>query len=66
MQRRKKVKRLSRQLLTADGTRISREGLPNGFFFKNLLWFGDSFSNETGVYGRETIPGGENTEDNRQ
>jgi hypothetical protein len=58
MQLHKKIKRLYRQWLNSGGTRISLQGMPNGFFFKNLLWFGDSSSNETGVArGFIIIPG---------
>jgi type IV secretion system protein TrbE len=45
----KKVKRLIRALQNEDGSRISISGMPNGFFWKNLLWFGDALSRQTAV-----------------
>jgi type IV secretion system protein TrbE len=46
----KKVKRLIRRLEGGSGpTRISREGMPNGFFLNDLLWFGDGGSEQTAV-----------------
>jgi type IV secretion system protein TrbE len=46
----KKVKRLIRRLQPSGGpTRISREGMPNGFCFNDLLWFGDGGSQQTAV-----------------
>lgn len=30
-------------------SRISRSGMPNGFFFDDLLWFGESGSKRTAV-----------------
>jgi hypothetical protein len=54
----KKVKRLLRRLQKNGPTRISREGMPNGFFLKDLLWFGDSASEQTAVSrGFIVIPG---------
>ena len=50
MQLHKKVKRLIRRLKGGSGpTRISREGMPNGFFLNDLLWFGDGGSEQTAV-----------------
>jgi len=51
MQLHKKIKRLMRRL-GRDGsaqTRISRQGMPNGFFLTDLLWFGDAGSEQTAV-----------------
>jgi hypothetical protein len=45
----KKVKRLIRRLGHNGPTRISREGMPNGFFLHDLLWFGDGGSEQTAV-----------------
>jgi hypothetical protein len=46
----KKVKRLIRRMGRESGpTRISGEGMPNGFFLKDLLWFGDDGSEQTAV-----------------
>ena len=50
MQLHKKVKRLIRRLEGGNGpTRIRREGMPNGFFLNDLLWFGDGGSEQTAV-----------------
>ena len=49
MQFHKKVKRLMRRLRASGPTRISREGMPNGFFLNDLLWFGDGGSEQTAV-----------------
>ena len=46
MQLHKKVKRLIRRLGHSGPTRISREGMPNGFFLNDLLWFGDGGSEQ--------------------
>jgi type IV secretion system protein TrbE len=45
----KKVKRLMRRLEGGRPTRVSREGMPNGFFLNDLLWFGDGGSEQTAV-----------------
>ena len=31
------------------GTRVSRAGMPNGFFLNDLLWFGDGASKRTAI-----------------
>ena len=31
------------------GTRVSRAGMPNGFFLNDLVWFGDGASKRTAV-----------------
>jgi hypothetical protein len=31
------------------GTRVSRGGMPNGFFLNDLLWFGDGASRRTAI-----------------
>jgi type IV secretion system protein TrbE len=46
---RKKIRRIIRELFSSSCTRISRAGMPNGFFFNDLLWFGDSESKEVAV-----------------
>jgi hypothetical protein len=52
----KRVKRLLRRLdKTLPETRISREGMPNGFFVNDLLWFGDGGSEQTAVSRGFTI-----------
>src|SRR5262249_54823511 len=33
----------------AGGTRVSRVGMPNGFFLNDLLWFGDGASKRTAI-----------------
>src|SRR6266478_6003863 len=54
----KKFKRLLRLLQKEGGSRISTEAMPNGFFFNDLLWFGDGGSQETAVSrGFVVIPG---------
>jgi type IV secretion system protein TrbE len=54
----KKIKRILRLIQKDGGSRISREGMPNGFFLKNLLWFGDSASEKTAVArGFIVVPG---------
>jgi hypothetical protein len=54
----KRVKRLLRRLQKNGPTRISREGMPNGFFLKDLLWFGASGSEQTAVSrGFLVVPG---------
>ena len=56
MQLHKRVKRLLRRLdKTLPETRISREGMPNGFFLNDLLWFGDGGSEQTAVSRGFTI-----------
>jgi hypothetical protein len=58
MQIHKTIKRLVRRLRKDGATRISRESMPNGFFLNDLLWFGDSGSEETAVSrGFTIIPG---------
>jgi hypothetical protein len=37
------------QRVTGAPTRISRNGMPNGFFLHDLLWFGDGGSEQTAV-----------------
>ena len=49
MQLHNKIKRLMRRLGHNGPTRISREGMPNGFFLHDLLWFGDGGSEQTAV-----------------
>ena len=49
MQLHKKIKRLMRRLRHHGPTRINREGMPNGFFLNDLLWFGDGGSEQTAV-----------------
>ena len=61
MQLHKKIKRLMRRL-GRDGpaqTRISREGMPNGFFLNDLLWFGDAGSEQTAVSRGFIVEAGE-------
>ena len=46
----KKAQRLIGSLgLRPTHTRISRSGMPNGFFLNDLLWFGDAGSEQTAV-----------------
>src|SRR5260221_1147835 len=42
-------------------TRISRIGMPNGFFLNDLLWFGDGATKRTAVYRGFMIEPGEMT-----
>ena len=51
MQLQKKVSRFFRRINKQGGVPvpISRDGMPNGFFLKNLLWFGDAGSDQTAV-----------------
>src|SRR5258708_440546 len=42
-------------------TRISRIGMPNGFFINDLLWFGDGATKKTAVSRGFTIEPGEMT-----
>src|ERR1700758_5249040 len=32
-----------------QSSRISRSGMPNGFFLNDLIWFGDGASNKTAI-----------------
>ena len=45
------ARRLTREELgsVSQNTRIKREGMPNGFFLNDLLWFGDCSSEQTAV-----------------
>jgi hypothetical protein len=45
------IKKLNRWISASDGqaTRISRKGLPNGFTFSNLIWYGDAASKKVAV-----------------
>jgi type IV secretion system protein TrbE len=57
VQAHKTVKRLLRKLQKSD-SRIKRTGLPNGFFLRDILWFGDNASDQTAVAkGFLLIPG---------
>jgi type IV secretion system protein TrbE len=42
------ISRLIRQFRPTE-TKVSRGGMPNGFFFSKLLWFGDAGSRRTAV-----------------
>jgi hypothetical protein len=57
-----RVKRLFAQ--QGQGSRIRRDGMPNGFFFRDLLWFGDSGSSSVAVSrGFQIVPGERNSLD---
>lgn len=57
-----RVKRLFAQ--EGQGSRIRRDGMPNGFFFRDLLWFGDSGSSSVAVSrGFQIVPGERNSLD---
>src|SRR5690348_14891178 len=49
MQFHKKLKRALRRVGQQAGTRINRDGMPNGFFLENLIWFGDASSKKVAV-----------------
>jgi type IV secretion system protein TrbE len=43
-------KKLNRWLKAGgNGTRVSRSGMPNGFFFSDLIWYGDAASKQVAV-----------------
>jgi type IV secretion system protein TrbE len=54
----KKVRRFVRQWVQT-GTKISRAGMPNGFLFRNLIWYGDAASKEVAVSRGLTVEPGE-------
>jgi len=41
------------------GSRVSRLGMPNGFFINNLIWFGDGVSRKTAISRGFTVEPGE-------
>jgi hypothetical protein len=41
------------------GSRVSRVGMPNGFFLNDLIWFGDGISRKTAVSRGFTVEPGE-------
>lgn len=53
------VKKINRWLSASNGTRISRRGMPNGFTFSNLIWYGDAGSKKVAVSRGAIIEPGE-------
>jgi hypothetical protein len=48
-----------RGLSAGPASRVSRAGMPNGFFLNNLIWFGDGATKQTAISRGFTIEPGE-------
>src|SRR5690349_1631744 len=49
MQLKKKINRFLRSLQRQGQSKVKRGAMPDGFFFNNLLWYGDGLSQEVAV-----------------